>query len=149
MKQNDNFTKYISELFEEFDNLKSRKDKLAFLKEHKDNDMFKVVLQGTFDPNIKWYMPKDLSYTPDAAPIGLNPSNLHMELPKCTVFARGHYKGKGVSDKRLKELLLQVLESMHPAESMLYEQMLKKKLKIKGLTESLVLEVFPDLYREV
>ena len=49
----------------------------------------------------------------------------------------------------MNELLIQVLESMHPAESMIFEQMLKKKLKVNGLTEKLVLEVFPDLYRKV
>jgi hypothetical protein len=49
----------------------------------------------------------------------------------------------------MKELLIQVLESMHEDESNLYVGMLKKKLKVKGLTESMVLEVFPDLYRKV
>ena len=143
-------TKYISELFEEFEALKSRKAKMAFLKEHKDNAMFKAVLQGTFDPNIKWNIGKEFpSYTPDAAPLGLNPSNLTMEIPKCTIFAVGHPKGKGVTPKRITELLLQVLESMHPSESIIFEQMLKKKLKVNGLTEKLVLEVFPDLYRKV
>lgn len=143
-------TKYISELFEEFEALKSRKAKMAFLKEHSDNDMFKAVLQGTFDPNIKWHIGKEFpSYVPDDAPLGLNPSSLLYEIPKCTVFAVGHPKGKGVTPKRMTELLIQVLESMHPAESMIFEQMLKKKLKVNGLTEKLVLEVFPDLYRKV
>ena len=141
--------KYISELFEEFEALKSRKTKLAFLKEHSDNDMFKAVLQGTFDPNIKWKIKDVPSYTPDAAPLGLNPSNLTMEMQKCTVLAVGHPKSEGVPEKRLTEILIQILESMHPAESMIFEQMLKKKLKVNGLTEKLVLEVFPDLYRKV
>jgi hypothetical protein len=34
-------------------------------------------------------------------------------------------------------------------EALIFEQMLKKKLKVKGLTEKLVLEVFPNLYRKV
>ena len=143
-------TKYISELFEEFEKLKSRKEKLAFLKGQFNNAMFKAVLQGTFDPNIKWHFGKDFpSYVPDDAPLGLNPSSLLSEIPKCGVFAVGHLKSKNVTPKRMTELLLQVLESMHPAESMIFEQMLKKKLKVNGLTEKLVLEVFPDLYRKV
>jgi len=143
-------TKYISELFEEFEKLKSRKAKLEFLKEHKDNVMFKAVLQGTFDPNIQWHCTKEFpSYVPDNSPLGLNPSSLLSEIPKCTVFAVGHPKGQGVKPERMNELLIQVLESMHPAESMIFEQMMKKKLKVNGLTEKLVLEVFPDLYRKV
>jgi len=143
-------TKYISELFEEFEKLKSRKAKLEFLKKHKDNVMFKAVLQGTFDPNIQWHCTKEFpSYVPNDAPLGLNPSSLLSEIPKCGVFAVGHSKSKNVTSKRMTELLLQVLESMHPAESMIFEQMMKKKLKVNGLTEKLVLEVFPDLYRKV
>ncbi len=141
-------TPMISELFEEFEQLKTRKQKAEFLEKYKQNAMFKAVLQGAFDPNINWCIEVP-SYTPDDAPIGLNPSTLYMEIPKCAVFVKGHPKSAGVKPERMKELLIQVLESMHPAESMIYEQMMKKKLKVKGLTEKLVLEVFPDLYRKV
>ena len=142
-------TKYISELFKEFEKLKSRREKLGFLTEHKNNDIFKAVLQGTFDPNIQWHITDIPEYTPDAAPLGVNPSSLHNVIPKCTIFAVGHPKGEGVKPARMKEKLIQVLESMHKDESDLYVGMLKKKLKVKGLTESIVLEVFPDLYRKV
>ena len=142
-------TKYISELFKEFEKLKSRKEKLGFLWDHKKNDIFKAVLQGAFDPNIKWHITDIPEYTPDDAPLDVNPSSLFSEIPKCTIFAIGHPKSSGLKDARMKELLIQVLESMHKDESDLYVGMLKKKLKVKGLTESIVLEVFPDLYRKV
>ncbi len=141
-------TKYISELFYEFENLKSRKEKLGFLQQQRGNVLFKAVLQGVFDPNIKWKIDVP-SYKPDDAPVGLNPSNLFSEIPKCTIFADGHPSGKDLTEKRMKELLIQILESMHASESLIFEQMLRKKFKIKGLTEKLVLEVFPDLYRKV
>lgn len=140
--------KYIVELFEEFEGLKSRKEKLAFLNDNKTNDTLRAVLQGTFDPNIQWKIQAP-DYEPDAAPIGLNPSNLFQEIPRCTIFAEGHPKGAGVTPERMKQILVQVLESMNKGESLIFAQMLKKNLKVKGLTEKLVLEVFPDLYREV
>ena len=142
-------TKYISELFKEFEKLKSRREKCGFLWDHKENGMLTAVLQGAFDPNIKWHITDIPEYTPDNAPLGLNPSSLTNTIPKCTIFAIGHPKGEGVKPSRMKELLIQVLESMHEDESNLYVGMLKKKLKVKGLTESMVLEVFPDLYRKV
>ena len=142
-------TKYISELFKEFEKLKSRREKCGFLWDHKENGILTAVLQGAFDPNIKWHITDIPEYTPDAGPIGVNPSSLLNTIPKCTVFAIGHPKSAGVKEKRMKELLIQVLESMHKDESDLYVGMLKKKLKVKGLTESIVLEVFPDLYRKV
>ena len=142
-------TKYISELFKEFEKLKSRREKCGFLWDHKKNGILTAVLQGAFDPNIKWHITDMPEYTPDDAPIDVNPSSLFSEIPKCTIFAIGHPKGEGVKPARMKELLIQVLESMHKDESDLYVGMLKKKLKVKGLTESIVLEVFPDLYRKV
>ena len=142
-------TKYISELFKEFEKLKSRREKCGFLWDHKENGILTGVLQGAFDPNIKWHITDIPEYTPDDSPIGLNPSSLYSVIPKCTIFAIGHPKGEGVKPARMKELLIQVLESMHKDESDLYVGMLKKKLKVKGLTESMVLEVFPDLYRKV
>ena len=142
-------TKYISELFKEFEKLKSRKEKCGFLWDHKENGTLTAVLQGAFDPNIKWHITDFPKYTPDVGPIGVNPSSLFDVIPKCTIFAIGHPKGEGVKPSRMKELLIQVLESMHKDESDVYVGMLKKKLKVKGLTESIVLEVFPDLYRKV
>ena len=79
----------------------------------------------------------------------MNPSNLFQEIPKCAIFAKGHPSGQGVKESRLDELLIQILESMHASESLLFEGMLKKKLKVKGLTAKMALEAIPDLYRKV
>tara|TARA_B100001964_G_scaffold225022_1_gene272431 strand:+ start:69 stop:500 length:432 start_codon:yes stop_codon:yes gene_type:complete len=141
-------TKNISELFEDFKALKHWTKKKAFLEEHKDNTTLKFLLQGTFDPNIVWNINKIPKYTPDEGPDGVNPATLFNTIPKCSIFVKGHPRSKGVTEQRLSELLIQVLESMNENESALYVGMLKKKLKIKGLTEKLVLGVFPDLYKK-
>ena len=110
----------------------------------------RFVLQGTFDPSIVWNVPKKMpAYKKDDAPIGLSETSLFTVMPKCSIFVKDHPKANGLKEKRIKELLTQILESMHPDESLVFTQMLKKKLKCKGLTEKLVLEVFPDLYRKV
>ena len=143
-------TLYISELFKKIAKAGSRKEKKGILEEYKDNNVFRFVLQGTFDPNIKWNVPKKFpKYVPDIAPLGLNEISLFTVMPKCSMFVDGHAKASGLKEKKIKELLLQILESMNKDESLIFEQMLKKKLKVKGLTEKLVLEVFPNLYRKV
>ena len=76
-------------------------------------------------------------------------SSLYATIPKCSLFVKGHPRSKDLSTKKTKELLTQMLEIMHEEESKIFIGMLKKKLKVKGLTEKLVLEVFPDLYRKV
>ena len=143
-------TLYISELLKKIAKAGTRKEKKAILEEYKDNNIFKFVLQGTFDPNIKWNVPKKFpKYIADIAPLGLNEISLFTVMPKCSMFVEGHAKANGLKEKKIKELLVQILESMGKEESSVFEQMLKKKLKVKGLTEKLVLEVFPNLYRKV
>ena len=143
-------TVYISELLKGISKAKTRKDKKALLEQYKTNNILRFVLQGTFDPTIEWNVPKKLPpYKKDDAPIGLSETSLFTVMPKCSIFVKGHPKSNGLKEKRIKELLIQILESMHPDESEIFTQMLKKKLKVKGLTAKLVLEVFPDLYRKV
>ena len=64
------------------------------------------------------------------------------------MFVKGNPKSAKLKPQRMKELLIQILESLHPTEAVLYMQMLKKKSKVKGLTSKLVLEVFPNMYKE-
>ena len=143
-------TVYISELLKGISKAKTRKEKKALLEQYKTNNILRFVLQGTFDPSIVWNIPKKMPpYKKDDAPIGLSETSLFTVMPKCSIFVKDHPKANGLKEKRVKELLIQILESMHPDESLVFIQMLKKKLKCKGLTEKLVLEVFPDLYRKV
>ena len=143
-------TVYISELLKGIAKAKTRAEKKKLLEQYKTNNIFKFVLQGTFDPSIEWNVPKNMpKYKKDDAPIGLSEISLFTVMPKCSMFVKGHPKSINLKEKRIKELLIQMLESMHPDESLIFEQMVKKKLKVKGLTEKLVLEVFPDLYRKV
>jgi len=143
-------TVYISELLKGIAKAKTRKEKKTLLEKYKTNNIFRFVLQGAFDPSIEWNVPKKMpKYEKDDAPIGLSEISLFTVMPKCSMFVKGHPKSINLKEKRIKELLIQMLESMHPDESLIFEQMLKKKLKVKGLTEKLVLEVFPNLYRKV
>ena len=88
-------------------------------------------------------------YKPDViTPEGEEANSLYVEMPLCSIFVKGHKAGAALKPERRKHLLVQILESLHETEALLYMQMLKKKTKIKGLTSLLVLEVFPGLYKE-
>ena len=142
-------TEYISEIFSRINKSKNRKLKKEVLESCKDNKIFKFVLQGTFDPSIEWTVKKLPKYTGrNDIPIDLCDTNLFATVPRCSIFVKGHAKAEKLSEKQSLELLLQMLEIMHEDESNIFAGMLKKKLKVKGLTEKLVLEVFPDLYRK-
>jgi len=143
-------TEYISEIFKRIDRAKNRKLKKEILVSCKNNNIFKFVLQGTFDPDIEWTVKKLPKYKPyNDRPIDLVETTLWHTIPKCSLFVKGHPRSKDLKEAKTEELLTQMLEIMHEAESIVFTSMLKKKLKVKGLTEKLVLEVFPDLYRKV
>ena len=89
-------TKYISELFQEFEKLKSKKEKLGFLWDHKNNGVFRGVLQGTFDPDIKWKLPVP-EYTQDEA--GLNYATLPRNTGAQLKLAAIEVKLNGVTAK--------------------------------------------------
>jgi len=142
-------TLMIGEILAKVDTAKSKKAKKDLLEEYKKNTILQHFLRGLFDPKVKWSVTETPDYAEDdITPEGEPANSLYIEIPKCSLFVDGHPKAKGVKPARLKQILVQVLESLHPTEASLYMQMLKKKTKIKGLTSKLVLEVFPGMYKE-
>ena len=133
----------------DIDKTKSRQGKKDILTKFKDVKVLRHLLRGTFDPRVEWLVDEEPDFKKDdITPEGEQPNSLYIEIPKCSLFVKGHPSSAKVQLKRLKEILIQILESLHPTEAALYMQMLKKKSKVKGLTSKLVLEVFPNMYKE-
>ena len=142
-------TPTIGEILGDIDKTKSRQGKKDILTKYKDVSALRWFLRGTFDPRVEWLIDEEPDFKKDdITPEGEQPNSLYVEIPKCSLFVKGHPSSAKVQVRRLKEILIQILESLHPTEAALYMQMLKKKSKIKGLTSKLVLEVFPNMYKE-
>ena len=147
--QSTGYTLTIGEIFDKFEKAKSRKAKKEILEKYKDVTVLKHLLRGTFDPKVQWTIDEEPDYIKDVkTPEGEEPNTLYIEMPLCSMFVKGHPTSARLKPKRMKELLIQILESLGAAEAALYMQMLKKKTKVKGLTSKLVLEVFPGMYKE-
>jgi len=144
----DGFTETIPEIFTKIEIAKTKKEKKEVLEQYKTVPVLQHILRGAFDPNVKWAITEQPDFTPNDSPVGLSENNLYQEIPKCSIFVKGHPAAARVKPERLKQILIQILESMHPSESFVYMEMLKKKVRVKGLTSKLVLEVFPNLYKE-
>lgn len=140
---------YVSEILGRIGRAKTRKLKKEILEENKNNKTLRFLLQGTFDPSIKWSVKDIPKYKGSDKPIEFCDLNLQTAVNKCSIFVEGHPKAGNLQLKKATEILNEILETMHPNESKVFEGMLKKKQKTKGLTAKLVLEVFPDLYRKV
>ena len=143
------YTVTVGEIINEFEKAKTRSAKKEVLEKHKDVESFRDLLRGTFDPKVQWTITEEPDYSEDdLTPEGAEANSLYMEMPKCSIFVKGHPASAKLKPERTKQLLIQVLESLGANEAKLYMQMLKKKSKVKGLTSKLVLEVFPNLYKE-
>ncbi len=142
-------TPTIGEILGDIDKTKSKQGKKDILTKYKNVEALKWFLRGTFDPRVEWLIDEEPDFKKDdITPEGEQPNSLYVEIPKCSLFVKGHPSSAKVQVKRLREILIQILESLHPTEAALYMQMLKKKCKVKGLTSKLVLEVFPNMYKE-
>ena len=143
------YTITIGEMIGEFEKAKTRQAKKAVLEKHKGVPAFQHLLRGIFDPKVQWTITEEPDYVKDVeTPEGAEPNTLYQELPNCSIFVKGHPASAKLKPQRAKELLIQILESLGASEAALYMQMLKKKSKVKGLTSKLVLEVFPNMYKE-
>jgi hypothetical protein len=143
------YTITIGEMIGEFEKAKTRQAKKAILENHKGVPALQHLLRGIFDPKVQWTITEEPDYIKDVeTPAGEEPNTLYVEMPNCSIFVKGHPASVKLKPKRTKELLIQILESLGASEASLYMQMLKKKSKVKGLTSKLVLEVFPNMYKE-
>ena len=143
------YTITVGEIIGEFEKAKSRQAKKEVLEKYKNIEVLQHLLRGTFDPKVQWTITEQPDFAiDDITPEGEEPNNLYIEIPKCSIFVKGHPRSAKLKLERAKQILIQILESLSASEAALYMQMLKKKSKIKGLTSKLVLEVFPNMYKE-
>ena len=134
-----------SEIFEKFETLESRADKIAYLQKV-SNRPFIEFLTAIFNPNVQFDVdiPK---YRESFDPAGLSMTYLDAEMHRLYRFVVGHPKrADNLSAKKKSELLLVVLETLHRDEAALLVKLLTKKVKVKGLTAKLVAEAFPEIY---
>lgn len=83
---------------------------------HKDNTSLKIIFDYAYNPEKKFDLPEgDPPFKKDAAPIGMSPANLLMELRRLYIFT----KSKELNKVRKEALFIQLLESLHPSEAKL------------------------------
>jgi len=134
----------VFEIFEQFSQKKTRKEKIDYLKEWGDKvPAVKDVVRGAFDNRLEFVLPEGKPpYTPNR-PESV-PSTLrkrHREF--------GDYV-KGARSARLKQFqiekqFIQMLESIHPEDALIVLDMVNKKSPVKGLTKKIAEEAFPNL----
>ena len=111
-------TPTIGEILGDIDKVKSRQGKKDILTKYKDVEALKWFLRGTFDPRVEWLIDEEPDFKKDdITPEGEQPNSLYMEIPKCSLFVKGHPSSAKVQTKRLKEILIQILEILPVVEA--------------------------------
>ena len=137
--------KNIYEVFDEFEEAASKKDKMAVIEKNLSKTLVDV-LQYTFHPHFQWTvedMPENYKI-PDF-PAGLSPCQLSTEIRKLYLFQKGHPETVNITERKRNELLIQLLESIEPREAEVVIGIFKKDQGVKGLTYKFVKEAFPQL----
>jgi hypothetical protein len=136
----------IHEILDQFELVETRQDRKKIL-ENNNLHYFKEVLKYTFNSKYEFYtedkFPADYQQ-PDTF-LGLRLAGIESEHRKAYLFLKGDPTAESLTEQKRHILLLQLLESFEPKEAKIWFNMMKKDLKTKGLTRSLVEEVYPEL----
>ena len=141
----------ISEILDKVSKLKTKKEKVAWLKDQ-NTDGLRVVIKSSFDPKIKWLLPEgDVPFRRNDAPGGTEHTDLHMESRKLYHFIEGG--NYDITQTKRETLFIQVLEGLQESDADVLVAAKEKSLhrKFKGLSDNVVKEAFDwdDEYMKV
>lgn len=87
----------------------------SVLSKYKENGALRILFDYAYNPSLKMILPEGVPpYKEDAAPIGMSPGNLMMEVKKLYIFCRAD-----LTPLRRESIFLQLLEGLHPTEAKL------------------------------
>jgi hypothetical protein len=133
------------EIFAEFQKAPTRKEKIDVLRRY-DSGRFREFLFLMFSPNVEFDVEIPKTYKVNHEPEGMTMSTLHIEVSRLYRFVKGHpKKAVGLTGEKQKNLLINVLESIHKDEAELLIKVMKRDVKIPYLTAQIVKEAFPGI----
>jgi hypothetical protein len=132
----------VSSILKDASEIKSKKDRVKFLRSHHPNKVMLQLLKYAFDPKIKFALPEG---NPPYSPCGVldNEAGLYQEARRLYLFIEGGHPD--LTQLRRETLFIQVLESIPPAEAELLLAVKDKNLPYKGINLLIVREAFPGL----
>ena len=138
----DNYTPLFSEILTRLGKIKSKKDKVTFLKQH-NTDALRMIIKSSFDPNVKWALPYgEVPFIPNDAPEGTEHNVLSYEARKLYHYIEGG--NNQLTQNKREMMFVQLLEGLHPDEAEIVVAAKDKVLhqKYKGLSVNVVKEAF-------
>jgi hypothetical protein len=135
----------LFEVFEKISKASTKKEKIELLKKYNSPALLNI-LKGTFDDTIEWLLPDgNPPYTPADAHNAA--SNLMRKYADFKYFVKGG-AGNNLLPIKRETMFIGMLETIHPKDAELVISMIKRESPAKGITKTLVKEVFPDLIKK-
>ena len=132
----------ISEILDKVSKLKTKKEKIAWLKQN-NSDGLRMVIKSSFDPELKWLLPEgDVPFNRNEAPEGTEHTDLHTEAKKLYHFIEGG--NYDITQGKRENLFIQMLEGLQEGDADVLVAAKDKSLhrKYKGLSDNVVKEAF-------
>ena len=136
------YTPLFSEVLEKVSRAKTKGKKIEILRQE-DSQALRMVLKGSFDPNIDWLLPQGpVPYVANEAAEGTEHTTLAREARSLYHYIKGG-NNKLAQNKR-EMMFIQLLEGLHHKEAELLVATKDKKLHqvYKGLSSNVVKEAF-------
>jgi len=138
-------------MFNEIESKSDRNEKIQLLRKY-NCQALREVLRYALIPSLKFYTQTVPKYKMDNAPEGMSFNSLYNESRRFYILTSPETEkalsGKNTSLKRKQEILVQILENIHPGESALLESMIRGDFSKKyGMSKKLVEEALPQIFK--
>lgn len=131
----------VSEVLEKAAQVTDRNERIRYLQLNASTPL-NTVLQGVFDPRIKWLLPEgEPPYKPNDLVDQQN--SLFTECRKMYLFVENG--NSNLKPLRREALFIQMLERLDPKDAKLMVSVKDKHMPYPGITEDIVREAFPGL----
>ena len=136
------YTPLIHEVLKKVHNAKTKEKKVEILREN-NSDALRIIIKGSFDPNIEWVVPEgEVPYNKNEAPEGTEHTQLFQESKKLWRFIKG--ADSKTPQWKKENMFVQILEGLSQGEAEVVVAAKDKKLHqvYKGLSAAVVKEAF-------
>ena len=133
----------MHEVLQKVSNAKTKKEKIALLKEYNTQALRSLFIINFDDTVISMLPPGDVPYTPNDAPEGTEHTLLEKEARLLHHFFKG---GSNVSQTKRESMFIQMLEGLNQGEADVLIKAKDKKIgKRWKITKACVSEAFPSI----
>ena len=135
----------VAEIFSEASKLKVKKDKVEFLSKYSNRKDLEHIVKGAYHPAVVWLvppgpLPEGVEFS-DVPAVDLADDRLIRAWRQFKYLVKG---GPNTPQAKREDIYLNILRAVHKSEAELLISVVGKKLPYKGMTRTLMLEVFPD-----